>query len=45
MCINLLKLNYGKTEFIILGTQQQLQKINHINIQIRGDLVTPVVMI
>ena len=32
MCINLLKLNDGKTEFIILGTQQQLQKISHINI-------------
>ena len=26
MCINLLKLNDGKTKFIILGTQQQLQK-------------------
>ena len=32
MCINLLKLNDGKTEFIILGTQEQLQKISHINI-------------
>ena len=30
MCINLLKLNDRKTEFIILGTQQQLQKISHI---------------
>ena len=34
MCINLLKHKGGKTEFIILGTQQQLQKISHINIQI-----------
>ena len=32
MCINLLKLNDGKTEFIILGTQQQSQKISHISI-------------
>ena len=32
MCINLLKLNDDKMEFIILGTQQQLQKIDHINI-------------
>ena len=45
MCINLLKLNDGKTEFIILGTQQQLQKISHINIQIGEDLVTPVDMV
>ena len=44
MCINLLKLNDRKTEFIILGTQQQLQKISHINIQIEEDLVTPVDM-
>ena len=42
MCINLLKCNDGKTEFIILGTQQQLQKISHINVQIGEDLVTPV---
>ena len=42
MCINLLKLNDGKAEFIILGTQQQLQKISHINIWIGEDLVTPV---
>ena len=45
ICINLLKLNDGKTEFIILGTQQQLQKISHINIQIGEDLVTPVGMV
>ena len=45
MCINLLKLNDGKTEFIILGTQQQLQKRSHINIQIGEDLVTPVDMV
>ena len=45
MCMNLLKLNDGKTEFIILGTQQQLQKISHISIQIGEDLVTPVDMV
>ena len=45
MCINLLKLNDGKTEFIILGTQQQLQKISHINIWLGEDLVTPVNMV
>ena len=45
MCINLLKLNDDKVDFIILGTQQQLQKISHINIQIGEDLVTPVNMV
>ena len=45
MCMNLLKLNDGKTEFIILGTQQQLQKIGHTSIQIGDDLVTPVDMV
>ena len=45
MYINLLKLNDEKTEFIILRTQQQLQKISHINIWIREDLVTPVEMV
>ena len=45
MCTNLLKLNDEKTEFIILGTQQQLQKISHISIQIGEDLVTPVDMV
>ena len=45
MGMNLLKLNGGKTEFIILGTQQQLQKISHISIQIGEDLVTPVDMV
>ena len=28
-------------EFIILGTQQQLQKIGHINIQVGENLITP----
>ena len=45
MCINLLKLNDGKTEFIILGTQQQLQKISHINIRIGEDPLTPMDMV
>ena len=45
MCMNLLKLNDGKTQFIILGTQQQLQKLSHISIRIREDLVTPVDMV
>ena len=45
MCMNLLKLNDGKTEFIILGTQQQIQKIGHTSIQIGEDLVTPVDMV
>ena len=45
MCMNLLKLNDGKTEFIILGTQQQLQKIGQTSIQIGEDLVTPVDMV
>ena len=45
MCINLLKLNDDKMEFIILGTQQQLQKIDHINVQVGEDLVTPMDMV
>ena len=45
MCMNLLKLNDGKTEFIILGTHQQLQKIGHTSIQIGEDQVTPVDMV
>ena len=45
MCMNLLKLNDGKTEFIILGTHQKIQKISHISIQIGEDLVTPVDMV
>ena len=45
MCINLLKLNVEKMDFIILGTQQQPQKISHINVQIGEDLVTPVDMV
>ena len=45
MCINLLKLNNGKTEFIILGNTATITKISHINIQIGKDLVTPVDMV
>ena len=45
MCMNLLKLNDGKTEFIILGTHRQLQKLGHTSIQIGEDQVTPVDMV
>ena len=45
MCINLLKLNDEKMDFIILGTQQPLQNTGHINSHINEDLVTPVDMV
>ena len=45
MCLKLLKFNDEKTNCIILGTQQQLQKISHITIQIGEDLVTSVYMV
>ena len=34
MCVNLLKPNDDKTEFIIFGTAQQLKKINNIKIKV-----------
>ena len=45
MSINLLKLNDEKQNFIIPRTQQQLQKISHINIWIGEDPITPVDMV
>ena len=44
MYINLLKCD-DKTEFFIIGTQQQLQKIDHINICVGEDLISPVNMV
>ena len=34
MCVNLLKLNGDKMEFIIFGSSQQLKKINNIEIRV-----------
>ena len=42
MNTNLLKLNDDKTEFIILGTRQQLTKVNEISIKVGNAVVKPV---
>ena len=39
MIQNLLKLNNNKTEFILLGTQQQLSKLDNISFQIGSDTI------
>ena len=41
MRTNFLKLNDSKTEFIILGTQNQLQMVNKISIKIRDAIIQP----
>ena len=41
MKANSLKLNDAKTEFLVLGTQQQLNKITDINIRIRDNIIEP----
>ena len=41
MYYNLLKLNNDKTEFLVFGTKQQLQKINNIAIQVGSETVSP----
>ena len=42
MNTNLLKLNDEKMEFIILGTRQQLAKVNEISIKVGNAVVNPV---
>ena len=42
MNTNLLKCNDDKTEFIILGTRQQLAKFNEISIKVGNAVVKPV---
>ena len=42
MQTNLLKLNYEKTEFLLVGTKQQLSKITNINVKIDHDEIKPV---
>ena len=39
--VNSLKLNDAKTDFLVLGTQQQLNKIMDINIRIGEDIIEP----
>ena len=41
MRMNLLKLNDGKTKFIIIGTRQQLELIGEIEIRIGTDTIKP----
>ena len=41
MSSNRLKLNAGKTEFIWLGTRQQLAKLNMSPLQIKNQVITP----
>ena len=42
MTLNMLKLNDDKTEFIILGTRQQLAKLSDVSIRIGSTTVPPV---
>ena len=41
MKVNSLKLNNAKTEFLVLGMQQHLNKIMDINIRIGEDIIEP----
>ena len=40
MSLNFLKLNENKTEFIIVGVQQQLDKVTDLSIKIGDDKIT-----
>ena len=42
MIVDELKINNGKTEFVIIGTKQQLRKINIEHLMVGGTSVTPV---
>ena len=42
MQTNLLRLNDEKTEFLLVGTKQQLSKITNINVKIGHDEIKPV---
>ena len=41
MMTNLLKLNDSKTEFLIVGTRQQLKLAGELSIQIGNDIIRP----
>ena len=41
MTQNLLKLNNNKTEFILMGTQQQLSKLDNTSLHISSDTIKP----
>ena len=42
MKTNLLKLNDSKTEFLIVGTKQQLELAGELSIQIGNDIIQPI---
>ena len=42
MSLNFLKLNESKTEFIIVGVPQQLDKIGKLSIKVGNDIITNV---
>ena len=42
MSLNFLQLNGSKTEFIIVGVQQQLDKIRKLSIKVEDDIITNV---
>ena len=41
MITNLMKLNDGKTEFMLIGTTQELAKVNSITITLGNDVIEP----
>ena len=42
MNVNLLKLNDEKTEFVIVGTNQQLSKLKDISVRVGNETIKPV---
>ena len=42
MCTNMLKLNNDKTEFLVIGTKQQLSKVGDLSIQIGQDNINSI---
>ena len=42
MIVDKLKLNYGKTEFMVIGNKQQLSKVNVEHLIVGESSITPV---
>ena len=38
----MLKLNNGKTEFIVFGTSEQLENVTNITVQVEAEFIKPV---